>query len=512
MPYTMRTIDNFLNKISMYRLVLYELIVLLFAAGVLGFFGILPYAPVNLAFSVTYIIVVAWIVNKIFAYVFEAPSNPESTYITALILALIITPAGPFLDTNFLSLAGSAAALASASKYIFAIQKKHIFNPAALSVAITAILLQQSTSWWVGTLPMLPFVLAGGFLVARKIHRFDLVLGFLVSAFASIVGLKIYGGGSLTVAVLNGLLNSPIFFLATVMLTEPITTPPSRWLRISYGAFVGFLFSPMVHLGPVYFTPELALLVGNIFSYVVSPKQKLVLRLAGKNQLSPDVYEFVFSTDKNVEFKPGQYMEWTLAHDEPDTRGIRRYFTLASSPSEKGVRLGVKFYSDGSSFKKHLLEMREGDTVVASQRAGDFVLPKDKKKKLAFIAGGIGITPFRSMIKYLLDKREQRSMVLLYSNKTLADTAYKSLFDEAGPKIGLKTVYAYTEKGTAPEGQHGVTGKLDAQIIAREVPDYKERIFYLSGPHGMVVAFNDTLRGMGVKERMIKRDYFPGFA
>ena len=210
----MRTIDNLLNKITMYRLVLYELIVLLVAAGTLGFFGILPYAPVNLAFSVLYIIAVAWIVNKIFAVVFEAPSNPESTYITALILALIISPAGPFLDTNFLSLAGSAAALASASKYIFAIQKKHIFNPVALSVAVTAILLQQSTSWWVGTLPMLPFVLAGGFLVVRKIHRFDLVLGFLISAFASIVGLKIYGGGSFTVAVFNGLLNTPTFFLS----------------------------------------------------------------------------------------------------------------------------------------------------------------------------------------------------------------------------------------------------------------------------------------------------------
>ena len=512
MPYAMRTIDNLLNKITMYRLVLYELIVLLVAAGILGFFGILPYAPVNLAFSVLYIIAVAWIANKIFAVVFKAPSNPESTYITALILALIISPAGPFLDTNFLLFAGSAAALASASKYIFAIQKKHIFNPAALSVAVIAIILQQSAGWWVGTLPMLPFVLVGGFLVVRKIHRFDLVFGFLISAFASIVGLKIYGGGGLTAAVLNGLLNSPIFFLATVMLTEPLTTPPSRWLRISYGALVGFLFSPMVHLGPVYFTPELALLAGNLFSYIVSPKQKLVLRLAGRNQLSPDVYEFVFSAGSHVDFKPGQYMEWTLGHNEPDTRGIRRYFTLASSPSEEGVRLGVKFYPNGSSFKKHLLEMKEGDTAVASQRAGDFVLPKDKKKKLAFIAGGIGITPFRSMVKYLLDTQEQRSIVLLYSNKTPADTAYKNFFDEAGQKIGLKTVYAFTGSGTAPVSVPGAVGKLDAQTIAREVPDYKERMFYLSGPHGMVTAFSDTLREMGVSGGQIKKDYFPGYA
>lgn len=507
----MRTIDNLLNKITMYRLVLYELIGLLVAAAALGFFGILPYAPINLAFSVLYIIAVAWIVNRVFAFVFEAPSNPESTYITALILALIITPAGPFLDLNFLSLAGWAAALASASKYIFAIQKKHLFNPAAIAVTITAVALQQSASWWVGTLSLLPFVLVGGFLITRKIRRFDLVLGFIVSAFISVVGLNVANGGNVVSAMTNGLLNSPLFFLATVMLTEPLTTPPSRWLRILYGAFVGFLFSPAVHLGSTYSTPELALLIGNVFSYIVSPKQKLVLRLSARNQLTTDVYEFVFSADKHVAFKPGQYMEWTLAHAEPDSRGIRRYFTLASSPSEEGVRIGVKFYPNGSSFKKSLLAMKAGDTVVASQRAGDFVLPRNKKKKLAFIVGGIGVTPFRSMIKYLLDRQEPRSMVLLYSNKTPADVAYKSFFQEAGQKLGLKTVYVFMDRAAAPD-MPGIVSSLDAQTIAREVPDYKERMFYLSGPQGMVTAFDDILRGMGVKENMIKKDYFPGFA
>src|SRR3989338_3740000 len=508
----MRAIDNLLNKITMYRLVLYELIALLVAAAILGFFGILPYTPVNLTFSVSYIVAVAWIVNKLFALVFKAPSNPESTYVTALILALIITPAGSFLDLSFLSLAGWASALASASKYIFAVQKKHLFNPAAIAVVITAFALNASAEWWVGTIPMLPFVLIGGFLVTRKIRRFDLVLGFLASAFIGVVVLNVINGGNFASAVTNGFLNSPIFFLATVMLTEQLTTPPTIWLRILYGVFVGLLFSPKVHLGSIYSTPELALIVGNIFSYIVSPKQKLVLKLAARNQLATDTYEFVFSTDKRVKFKPGQYMEWTLTHKESDTRGIRRYFTLASSPSEENVRLGVKSYPNGSSFKKSLFAMKEGDSAVASQCAGDFTLPWDKNKKLAFIAGGIGVTPFRSMIKYLLDKQESRPIVLLYSNKTPADAAYKSFFQEAAQKLGLKTVYAFTEKGAVPNGIPGVAGPLDAQTIAREVPDYRERIFYLSGPHGMVTAFDDILLGMGVKESMIKRDYFPGFA
>lgn len=508
----MRTIDNLLNRITMYRLVLYELIFLLVSAGILGYFGALPYSPLAIAASTAFITIISWTVNRIFSAVFESPENPESVYITAFILALIVTPPGPFPDMNYLSLAGWSAALAMASKYILAIRKKHLFNPAAIAVAIMALALNQSASWWIGTLPMLPFVFLGGFLITRKMQRFDMVFVFLLSAFVSIVGESVAGGGHILTAMQNGLLHSPALFFATVMLTEPFTTPPVRHLRVLYGALVGFLFAPWVHIGSIFSTPELALLVGNAFSYIVSPKQKLTLSLREKNRLSTDTYEFVFTPDQRVSFRPGQYMEWTFAHPGPDARGVRRYFTLASSPTEEDVRLGVKFYPGGSSFKKRLFAMRAGETIVASQRAGDFVLPEDTQKKLAFIAGGIGITPFRSMLKYLMDRSEPRSMVLLYSNKTPSDVAYQDFLETAKQKLGLKTVYSFSDPGATLSSVPGVVGKLDARTIAAEVPDYLERVFYLSGPHGMVNAFDDMLRNMGVKASMIKKDFFPGFA
>ena len=87
-----KTIDAVLNKITMYRLVLYELIFLLVAAGTLGYFGLLSYNPVSIALSTAFIFCICWITNRIFASSFDAPYNPESTWITALILALIITP------------------------------------------------------------------------------------------------------------------------------------------------------------------------------------------------------------------------------------------------------------------------------------------------------------------------------------------------------------------------------------------------------------------------------------
>ena len=82
-------------------------------------------------------------------------------------------------------------------------------------------------------------------------------------------------------------------------------------------------------------TPEIALVLGNIFSYIVSPKIKAMLTLVGRVKQTPNTYDFIFESDKKFSFLPGQYLEWTLGHDNTDDRGNRRYFTIASSPTEK---------------------------------------------------------------------------------------------------------------------------------------------------------------------------------
>lgn len=505
-------IDNFLNKTTMYRLVLYVLVFLYVVAFLLSFFGVLPYSWSDLVASIVIVTAVSYITNFIFARAYNAPDNVESIYITAFILVFIITPPQMGDYSQYMALAIWASIWAMASKYIFAVGKKHIFNPAAFAVALTAITINQSASWWVGTIYMLPFVLVGGYLIVRKTRRTDLVLSFFVGAIVTIVGLALYKGASPITAVYNTLIRSAFFFFAFIMLTEPLTMPPTRWLRVSYGALVGFLFAPNIHIGAFYFTPELALIAGNIFSYAVSPKEKLILKLKEKIKVATDTYEFIFSPDRGFSFKPGQYMEWTLKHRDPDSRGNRRYFTIASAPTESDVRMGIKFYPEPSSFKNHLLNLPAGAEVVASQRAGDFVLPKEKERKLIFIAGGIGVTPFRSMVKHLLDIGEKRDIILFYSNRTAADVTYKDILDRAEAEIGIKTVYAITDQGEVPAGWTVRRGFIDAKVIQEEAPDYLERTFYISGPHAMVSAFEKTLKRMGVKRSNIKKDYFPGFA
>jgi ferredoxin-NADP reductase/Na+-transporting NADH:ubiquinone oxidoreductase subunit NqrB len=502
----MNIIDDFLNKTTMFRLLVYYLGGLLGIAFIFSALNILPYNAIYLAASTAFLIAVCWLSNYIFARIWKVPANTESALITALILALIIDPVAP--DTSFFFLIW-AATLAMASKYILNINGKHVFNPAALGVATTALFLGEAASWWVGgNLALLPFVLLGGVLVVRKIHQSDLVIAYIVAALvASLVVTPLASLGS---ALQTILIHTPLFFFAFVMITEPLTTPPRRFGRVLYGALVGFLSAPWVHIGSLYFTPELALLAGNIFSYLISPKFKAVLHLQEIRELAKDTYEFIF-TGKLPKFEPGQYAEWTLQTDSSDDRGNRRYFTLASSPTESDVRLGIKFYANPSTYKENLAQFKEGSMVLGGSIAGDFVMPRNKDRKLVFIAGGIGVTPFRSMVKFLHDTKEKRDVVMLYSNRTESEIAYKDVFDAAEKaNIGFRPVYTLTDN--VPPNWSGERGFINPEMLVREVPDYKERTFYISGPRSMVDAFKKSLRDLGVSRFHIKTDYFPGFA
>ncbi|MCL5746813.1 MAG: RnfABCDGE type electron transport complex subunit D [Patescibacteria group bacterium] len=491
----------------MYRLVLYYLILLLFVACVFSFIGILPYNPFLFIFSVLFLITVSWITNKIFANVFNAPTNVESVYISALILALIISPINSF---SGLPLLFWAAVLTMASKYILAINKKHIFNPVAIAVVLTAFGFRGSVSWWIGTASMLPFSLLG-LLIVRKIKRYDLVFYFFSTSLLIMLGFNLIEGNNLFTTLKQIILFSPIFFFAFVMLTEPLTTPPTKKLQSIYAVLVGVLFTPQFHIGSFYTTPELSLVIGNAFSYLVSPKDKIISAIRQKIQIAPDMVDFFFIPKKKLAFIPGQYMEWTLPHKNPDSRGNRRYFTIASSPTEEAIRLGVRFYPNGSSYKKAMLAVGTDTPFVGAQLAGDFTLPKNINQKLIFIAGGIGITPFRSMIKYLIDIKEHRPIILFYVNRTIDEIVYRDVFDQAQEE-GIKIVYALTDQTKLPPDWKGAVGRIDTDMITQAAPDFRERIFYLSGPRTMVTAYEETLKKMGIKENKIKTDFFPGFA
>ena len=504
-----KAIDAWIDGVTMYKLLLYYLAALILIAIGLSAFGDLHYKPLYIAISTLILVAACWVTNEVFSYIFKAPTNSESSILTALILALIITPNPTGFGITFLL---AVSGLAMASKYLLAINKKHLFNPAAIAVALTALGPRQSASWWIGTSVMLPFVLAGGVLITRKIRRTDMVLSFFASTLAATVFYALLAKTSVATSLHSMIFGSSVFFLGFVMLTEPLTSPSTSKKQVWYAALVGFLLPPQAHFFKFYSSPELALLVGNAFSYVVSSKTKLFPVLKEKVRIATNSVDFVFAPDRKLKYAPGQYMEWTLPHNKTDARGNRRYFTLASSPTEPDIRIGVKFYENGSSFKEAMLDMDQDTPIVAAQIAGDFVLPKNQKQKIVFIAGGIGVTPFRSMVKYLTDKNEPRSATLLYSARTEADIAYRSLFDEARQAIGLKTLYMLTDDRAAVSSPNTRQGRFTAELIQEAVPDYSERLFYISGTRPMVTAVQTMLHSLGVNKSQIKVDFFSGYA
>lgn len=505
----LKPIDNFLNKITMYRLTLYFLAILVQVAIVLSFFKLVPYSPIDIALSTMIVLGVCAAANYLFAKLFGAVTNIESVFITALILVLIV-PARLPLNLAFLI---GASILAMASKYLLTVEKRHLLNPAAVAVVAVALLSNSTATWWVGTPAMFPFVVIGGFLLVRKIQRERLVLAFLGAYFAFITISTLIHNPSLSSLIeiwQLSLLHSALIFFAVIMLTEPLTSPPTKKLQTYYAAIVAFLYATLqLRLFNISLTPEMALCLGNIFSFAVSPKYRLQLPLKWTKQLSPDTYMFGFQRDPQFTFTPGQYLEWTLPHDKPDNRGNRRYFSLASSPAESELMMLIKFYDPPSTYKRALLAMQPGQEIIGAGLAGDFVLPKALSTKLCFIAGGVGIAPFRSMVQHLIDQKIHVDITIFYANKTEADITCADVLEAARPH-GVKTIYVLTDMKNIPPNWTGRTGHLTAEIVKQDLPDYASRIFYLSGPQNMVQSF-ETILYLIVPKNRVKVDFFPGY-
>jgi len=502
----MNYIDNLINRITMYRLLIYYLCGLLLVAMFFGAIGTLAYPPQMILLSASITVGICYAANYMFAKIYEAPSNTESALITGLILSLIITPMSSLKDATFLV---AASGLAIASKYLIAIGNKHIFNPAAIAVVLTAFGPKESASWWIGSFTLLPFVLAGGLLIIRKIRRATMLGVYLAASLLSVMILALFTNHDSVASLQTALTHSSLFFLGFVMLTEPWTSPSTKFHRYMYAGIVGLLFSPFIQVAGIYSTPELALIVGNLYAFLVTPIAKTKVRITRRQMYGANTEDIELTPEHPFSYKPGQYIEMTMPHHGADARGARRYFTLASSPTEDTLRLGVRYYPGGSSFKE-ILHKADGELMSFGQVGGDFTLPKDPTTKLAFIAGGIGITPFRSMVKYLADTNDKRSAILLYGERSAQDVIYKDVFEEARAKVGLTTKYIFSASPKMQDNEIG--GNISRELIEREIPDYASRIFYISGPQSMVQEVKRELRHMGVPRRNIKADYFFGYA
>ena len=233
-------------------------------------------------------------------------------------------------------------------------------------------------------------------------------------------------------------------------------------------------------------------------------------RLKERRVEAAEVISFIFDlSGQSFEYQPGQHVFCELdALDFPDERGNRRHFTISSSPTEKGT---VMFTTRmrGSGFKETLRHAPLGYELNIETPLGDFVMPEEEKRHHIFIAGGIGITPYRSILRYAVDVKKPINALMLYFNHSSADIIFQQELEKIArqmPTFSLVHVLSDPEPGWK-----GERGRLDEALLRKWAPDLNQQIIWISGPPAMVMADKELIVRMGVPDEAIRTDNFMGY-
>jgi len=221
-------------------------------------------------------------------------------------------------------------------------------------------------------------------------------------------------------------------------------------------------------------------------------------------QRSDNVKSFRLDVPGVLDFKAGQFLKVQL-QDDPQ---LKRYLSISNSPTEKGYLEFTKKLTE-SDFSKTLDNLEAGDQVAIQYPFGKFVLD-ESYLKIAFLSGGIGITPIRSICKYVVDKNLGIDIILVYANRSSRDIVFKDDFEKMQQNYSsLKVAHVLSEPD--PEFK-SIAGRINSGIIKQEIPDYQERKFYLCGPPQMVEAMRKILaEELGLPEELIVTENFQGY-
>ncbi len=235
--------------------------------------------------------------------------------------------------------------------------------------------------------------------------------------------------------------------------------------------------------------------------------------LKERKAIADETMAFWLSTEgTGFAFKPGQFV--SIALENPpytDEKGSKRTFTIASSPNTKGSIMIATRMRD-SAFKKSIREAPLGTKVKVQGPMGSFTLHEDASRAAVFLAGGIGITPFRSIIEWATQEKLQQQICLFYSNRMPGAAAFlQELESWAQQNPNFQFVPTLTEVAEGSEGWKYETGRIDEAMIRRHVKDLSAPIYYIAGPPQMVAALAELLHSLGISEQNIRHEEFEGY-
>lgn len=232
------------------------------------------------------------------------------------------------------------------------------------------------------------------------------------------------------------------------------------------------------------------------------------LTLIERRETAENTMSFFCKKPAGFDFKPGQFV--TLICDTmtvKDRMGDRRAMSIASSPTEKTVHFSMR--KSESAFKQSMANLKKGDTLSMLGPLGTFTMPEDTTKPFVFIAGGIGITPFRSMVKYATDKKLPHNIILMYCCHHERDMTYRMEFhDLVLQNKKLTFIPTLTKPDNQDTAWDGKFGKVDENFIQDAVQNPISAIYMIVGPPRMVDGIEETLHGLNVPDEQICTEKF----
>lgn len=234
--------------------------------------------------------------------------------------------------------------------------------------------------------------------------------------------------------------------------------------------------------------------------------KKYNVSFSEKKRLNKETFEFRFAKPRGFKFKPGQYLKMYLKIPRPDDRGTSRYFTISASPNSDFISVTTKIIR--SSFKKKLSRLKKGEEVSIFAPLGYFNFDATDKRTKVFLAAGIGITPYHSILTTMANKKTDFEIFLFVSFSTQSEIIYEKELREielSNKKIHI--VYSLTREKI--EGYE--KGRINTDMIRRHVPNFSKSQFFVVGSELAEKDLIKMLKTSGIKEESIFSENFPGY-
>ena len=232
------------------------------------------------------------------------------------------------------------------------------------------------------------------------------------------------------------------------------------------------------------------------------------IKLTDRHEVANNTFVFVFEKPAGFSFQPGQYGGFTLiAPKETDAGGITRRFSFLSTPEDSYLSFATRILP--SAYKRVLNALPLGSEMKLAGPTGNFILHEDAHIPAVLFAGGIGITPFYSMIRHAAHCAISQKLILFYGNQTIQDTAFlKELMQLEQDHPHFKCIVTLDR---ADENWTGEKGYITHTMIKKYIPDLSIPFYYVCGAPVMVTALQELLVEMGIDENKIKVEDFPGY-